>query len=87
MKMIYAAQQNADTTEGRGPMVTFAYFTNEKSAKEAVKGRGVMGYGDGEVKVIPLYDSIEDWRKGEKEETKRRALAKLTPEEKASLGY
>jgi hypothetical protein len=64
MKMIYAAQQNADTTEGRGPMVTFAYFTNEKSAKRSRQEPRVMGYeGDGEVKVIPLYDSIEDWRK------------------------
>lgn len=52
---IYEAQQNMDMTEGKGPMRTFATFTSEALAVEAVKGKGVMGVGDGEVERITFY--------------------------------
>lgn len=46
---IFVAKENSDQTEGRGPMRTIGYFDNLKDAYAAVKGRGVMGVGDGEI--------------------------------------
>ncbi len=86
MKIIYAAERNADSTEGRGPMVPIAYFDNESDAKKAAVGHGVMGYGDGEVKAIKVYASIEDWQNGEQEDLRKKALAKLSPAEIKALG-
>lgn len=48
-KIFYIASQNADSTEGRGANVPIGFFTNVEDAVKAVKGRGVMGVGDGDV--------------------------------------
>lgn len=61
MRLIYEAAQNSDMTEGKGAMVGFAYFTSEDEAVLAVKGRGVMGVGDGEVFAIRLYDTCAEY--------------------------
>lgn len=86
MKIIYVARENADSTEGRGPMVPIAHFLKKEDAELAARGRGVMGYGDGDVKVIPVFESIKDWKDNKKEELRQQALAKLTTEEKRALG-
>ena len=57
MKIVHLAQEDADLTEGRGPMVTIAAFANRQDAEKTVEGRGVMGVGDGEVKTLIVYDS------------------------------
>lgn len=57
---VYEAQQNSDLTEGRGSMTTIAIFTNLEEAVKAVKGRGVMGVGDGEVLETKVYESAQD---------------------------
>lgn len=61
----YEAQQNKDLTEGKGPMIAFALFDNELDAVVAVKGKGVMGVGDGEVSKITLNicESIDEYQK------------------------
>ena len=86
MMKIYAAMENTDSTEGRGHMRTFAYFVHKQAALAACKGRGVMGCGDGEVKEIEVYDSINAWEQGKKEEIKQNALKKLTDQERKVLG-
>lgn len=45
----YESQENADRTEGRGPMRAIGHFADIAQAVHFVKGRGVMGVGDGEV--------------------------------------
>lgn len=62
MFTVYLAKENADLTEGRGPMKTVGIFTDVEEAVKAIKGRGVMGVGDGEVYSVTVYDSVEDWR-------------------------
>ena len=47
--------QNSDMTEGRGPMKAVGQFTTLEAAVEDAKGRGVMGFGDGEVEEVNLY--------------------------------
>lgn len=63
---VYAATHNSDQTEGRGHTVVRAYFTNYDEAVKAVKGQGVMGYGDGEVYYVELlpqvYDTFEEYK-------------------------
>jgi len=76
-----------DLTEGKGGMVVIGYFLNQADALYATKGWGVMGYGDGEVKELNLYSSVEDWEKHEKLKLKASALAKLTLEERKALGF
>lgn len=49
MTTIYEATQNSDLTEGRGHDVTVGYFDHVEKAVLAIKGKGVMGVGDGDV--------------------------------------
>lgn len=64
--IVYEARRNADQNEGRGPMVTFALFDNEKQAVRAVKGQGVMGVGDGEVLMTTVYSTVQEMVANEK---------------------
>lgn len=57
---IYEATQNSDQTEGRGHEATIAYFDNLDEAVKAVKGKGVMGVGDGDVNSLCIYTSVEE---------------------------
>lgn len=98
MKIIFLALKNADMTEGRGPMVTEAAFAKEIDANTFTdKQPGVMGrmsekgwskekYGDWEVKPLVVFESLEEKIAWDNGKTRRRALAKLTPEERAALG-
>jgi len=51
---IYIAKVNSDLTEGRGPMKIIGYYEDEQEACDAVKGKGVMGVGDGEITSVHL---------------------------------
>lgn len=66
MKYVYACKENADKTEGRGPMRTYATFSDEATAVSVAKDRGgVMGRkGDGEVWRVPVFASRDDWAAG-----------------------
>lgn len=87
MQTIYIATRNSDSTEGRGHTETIAAFFDEKSAKQAVKGWGVMGVGDGDVEKMDVYDSFAEYDPKSVANIRKKALSKLTHEEKKSLGW
>ena len=60
---VWEASRNANSVEGRGPMLTIGLFTKKKDAEMAAKGWGVMGCGDGDVesKQIKVYASFEEY--------------------------
>jgi hypothetical protein len=78
--------ENSDSTEGKGHMVAFAHFLDQRDANIAVRGRGVMGCSDGEVRELWVYESIADWEEGEEEKLRQAALSKLSNEEVKALG-
>lgn len=88
MYKVYPAQQNADLTEGRGPMVTKALFTSEGDAQRAAETlEGVMGHGHGKVGApIVVYQSLAEYMDERYGEVRKQALAKLTREERRALG-
>ena len=55
---LYIAAENADLTEGRGPMQMIGIYTDPEAAVAAVLGHGVMGVGDGEVYRITVTDGV-----------------------------
>lgn len=57
---IYEATQNSDQTEGRGHQVPIGYFDRLEDAVDRVKGKGVMGVGDGEVYELTIHYSVPD---------------------------
>lgn len=85
---VWEASKNSDMTEGRGHGILIANFAFEEDAKRAVKGLGVMGVGDGDVshKRIIIYKSYDEFVQHTQADIKRRALDKLTSEEKRVLG-
>lgn len=86
---VYEAQENSDSTEGRGPMRTIAIFTNLEEAVKAVKGRGVMGVGDGEVLETDVYENAEDMAEnGRLYASRKRVYGYRTrPDGKRDYGY
>ncbi len=96
MKTVYATYYNADMTEGRGPMVLDKIFTNRVDANAYIDTKfGVMGrpgpwsnqkYGDWTVQEHRLFDSLDDAAKDHDREVRKRALGKLTDEERKVLG-
>lgn len=93
---VYMTFRNADTTEGRGPMVPDRCFTKLKDANDYIDLQsGVMGrkakwseqkHGDWYVSEVNVYDSLGDAEHQRTEEIKRNALSKLSLEEKTLLG-
>lgn len=85
---VFESLVNSDLTEGRGPMKHVAYFTNRSDAERSVKGWGVMGVGDGEVKQteVVIYDSFAEYFRPKYEELRKQALRKLSREEREALG-
>lgn len=81
---LYAASTGGnDGTDGR----VVGYFFSNEDAIRAVKGLGVMGHGDGAVAMIgQLYDDFADYQQNNPEAARKRALAKLTIEERRLLG-
>lgn len=63
MLKIYRATQNSDTTEGRGHTLTVGFFLSVEDAVTAVKGRGTMGHGDGEVFEIVVFHSYDEFKR------------------------
>jgi hypothetical protein len=71
----FETQQNSDQTEGRGPMVTVGTWGRLEDAVNDAQGRGVMGYGTGDVvqvdikilgddKVEVTRETVYGYRKG-----------------------
>jgi hypothetical protein len=80
MGVAYAVVTNSDRIEGRGCPVVLGYYAKSEDARAAAKGQGVW-CRDASVETIVIQDSYED-----KEAAKKRALAKLTEEDKRALG-
>jgi len=89
---------HTDTTEGRGPMKVVARFFDHGEAVKFVQSKAyarwcVMGFQDTKYDVnnikeacIVVLDNVQELEQQQLEETKMRALAKLTKEERAALG-
>lgn len=89
---------HTETTEGRGPMTVAARFSTREQAEAFVKSKEyakwcVMGYQrEDDIRnireaSIVILDSASELDQLNKEKLKERALAKLTKEERAALGY
>lgn len=48
---LYYAARNSDSTEGKGGDVIIGIYRTEDEAEAAVKGKGVMGVGDGSIYI------------------------------------
>ena len=76
---IYLARQNADLTEGRGPMCPKIGFTLRIFAERYIETRDRSFW---DIKEIEVLDHVPD----HKMELRVAALKKLTAEEIAALG-
>lgn len=83
---VYAAYVNSDLTEGKGYLVLVGHFTRGFDAEAAVRGKGVMG-GNGTVKLehICVFETYDEYLAEQEDAVRKRALAKLTPEERRAL--
>lgn len=99
LETVFVLKRNADTTEGRGPMVLHSVWGVEVEAKRFMdKQPGVMGRrakwssgplasgGDWTIEEFPVLMSELDYTNAQLQETRIRALAKLSAEEKVALG-
>ena len=99
MLTAFQVLKQADMTEGKGGMVPVITFLDEEDAWKYTNGKaGVMGcrpssgswrterYGDWRVRSIQIFESLEEAGVVERAELREKALAKLTPEERAILG-
>ena len=99
-RTVFQVIANTDTTEGRGSNYTVGWFLTEGVAKSAARGKGPMGTDArvereqkdvviveaGGVRKIFLLGPPVDASYEDPAEVRRRALAKLTPEEREALG-
>jgi hypothetical protein len=95
---LFAVTSNSDTTEGRGYTITHGYFHHNSIARAVVRDKryrryctmGVQSPDDAKYMVqeqsIIIFDSVEEFFQNTEEERRKRALAKLTPDEKKLLG-
>lgn len=99
---IFLVFKNADSTEGRGPMLFHSAFKTLDLACEFLDTQcGIMGrkcplerqYGSGrwtmndhDIQEVCLYDSMDAFRSQQKANIREAALQKLTPEEMDVLG-
>ena len=89
MKYVYIAKGNTDTVEGKGPMKNLAAFWDKKLAEEcSSKEGGCMGMRMHHpfVDTLPVFDSVQDRSEYIKGDARRKALAKLTENDKVLLG-
>lgn len=84
--IIWLAEKNSDSIEGRGHMIPIAYFLREVDARQAAQGQGPMGRSDGNVKPILVFKTHESYLRESNGELRRKALEKLTHEECLLLG-
>lgn len=95
---VYSVVTNTDLTEGRGGRTTIGYYLEQSAATRGAQGQGVMG---SDALVQSAKRSVVQFESGDmfllgKElrieppedpaVVRKRALDKLTPEERAALG-
>lgn len=79
MKYIYIAKS---LYEEEPKERSIGFFEQEESAIEAAKKQGIKGEGDGKVVKVALFTTFEEYANTQKSQIVKRALSKLTPEEK-----
>ena len=93
----YEVTYNSDGTEGRGTsLATGTGFTSQAAAMTYVRSahyaqeHGVMGTPGGIHDIKPvtfrIYDSFDEWVRGQPDRKRAAALAKLTEEDRQVLG-
>lgn len=98
-RKLYEITYNSDQTEGRGYTISLGFVTTQAEAFKIVDDKrfarwcvmGVHNPGSERYNVlertIDIYDTAEEfWEKHDVVEKRKRALAKLTPEDRKVLG-
>ena len=95
---LIAITSNSDTTEGRGHTIVHGYTDDPGIARAIVQDKrfakycvmGVQQPDDykyyNERAVIKIFDSADEFFNNTKDEIRKRALSKLTAEDRESLG-
>ena len=86
MLIVWGVYENSDKVEGRGGNVLKNIFLYKKDSDKDAKGRGVMGYGNGDVSPIKIYENFEESTKEFRDKIKKEALSKLSMIEREALG-
>jgi hypothetical protein len=89
MKTIYEVLQNADLTEGRGPMVVVARYETREQAEFHLRHNDPKIFGVApacSIREATLFEEGDRPIETEQEKTRREALKKLTPKEIEALG-
>lgn len=102
LMQVYEVITNSDGTEGRGYPVSLGFFRNHADAVIQAHGKGCMGSNaeiesssalvvetvEGELFLVGarVCKDIDDLKKATREAVRKRALEKLTPEEREALG-
>lgn len=88
MKTIYEVTCNTDLTEGRGYQKHVAAFFDKSDAEKCAEDQPkIMGVGKAShINKMCIYTSYQDWKQNTAAELRRKALSKLTEEEKFALG-
>jgi hypothetical protein len=60
------------------------YVASEEEAKKWIKANTYDNYYEVDIEI---YDTLEDWAEHNEEAIRKRALRKLSPEERAALGW
>lgn len=86
---VFGAWRNSDLTEGKGYDILIGYFLKQEDAQRAAHKAGVMG-ADGTVKQeqlrVVVFENFGEYENERKADARKRALAKLTQEERILLG-
>lgn len=94
---LVAITSNSDTTEGRGHTIIHGYAVDESTARAIVYDKrfakfcimGLQTPGDYKYMVKPatikIFDSTDDFFDNTDDAIRKRALAKLSPEERRVL--
>ncbi|MEN6549981.1 MAG: hypothetical protein ABFE07_28390 [Armatimonadia bacterium] len=85
MTRVYLVLKNADMTEGRGPMLAHLLFLHEDHAERFIVEQG-QDRDFYSIRPMELLDGSYFTERDRQEELRRRALTKLSVEERRALG-
>lgn len=83
---VYLVMKNADSMEGRGPMLIETAFFHGPHASHFIESQGGRDRGLWEVRELVVHEEQIDASAWQQEKVRQRALAKLTREEQRALG-
>jgi hypothetical protein len=95
---LYVAHEDTDKSEGRGGTLVIGYYESREDAARAAEGKGVWG-GVGRIETLECVRLGDDYYPVDRyihastvvtrdaTAARARALAKLSPEERAALGF